>query len=195
MSNKTHYSPTDPAARNSVKTSKARKLNFMNQLSIYTGHHVISDIRADDAYKKDNQCALDIVEHCRRRLKLFRPLWRNSVADTGYSSGENYVFLDRINSLSLILLHGMYNRGLESFVRDLDRYDYVFPKGEIIPFKTVFKDYRKEGLKKASWSTINQYKDCLIKRSCLGKRVKEKKLSVIYFKLFNQNLVLPHGFY
>ena len=80
MSNKTHYSPTDPAARNSVKTSKARKLYFMNQLSIYTGHHVISDIRADAAYKKDNQCELDIVDHCRRWLKLFRTLWRYSVS-------------------------------------------------------------------------------------------------------------------
>ena len=54
-SNKTQYSPTDPDARISVKPGKARKLNYMSQLSVDTGHHVIADIRAYNADKKDNQ--------------------------------------------------------------------------------------------------------------------------------------------
>lgn len=45
-SNKTHYSPTDPDARISVKPGKARKLNYLSQLSVDTAHHVITDIRA-----------------------------------------------------------------------------------------------------------------------------------------------------
>ena len=53
-SNKTHYSPTDPDARISVKPSKARKLNYLSQLSVDTGHHVITDIRAYHADGKDN---------------------------------------------------------------------------------------------------------------------------------------------
>jgi len=51
-SNKTHYSPTDPDARISVKPGKARKLNYMSQLSVDTGHHVITDIWAYHADKK-----------------------------------------------------------------------------------------------------------------------------------------------
>jgi len=43
-SNKTHYSPTDPDAKISVKPGKARKLNYMSQLNVDTGHHVITDI-------------------------------------------------------------------------------------------------------------------------------------------------------
>ncbi|NMH89999.1 transposase, partial [Flavivirga algicola] len=39
-SNKTHYSPTDPDARISVKPGKARKLNYLSQLSVDTAHHV-----------------------------------------------------------------------------------------------------------------------------------------------------------
>src|SRR5690554_8190140 len=35
-SNKTHYSPTDPDARISVKPGKARKLNYLSQLSVDT---------------------------------------------------------------------------------------------------------------------------------------------------------------
>ncbi|SKB53914.1 hypothetical protein [Maribacter arcticus] len=35
-SNNTHYSPTDPDARISVKPGKARKLNYLSQLSVDT---------------------------------------------------------------------------------------------------------------------------------------------------------------
>lgn len=59
-SNKTHYSPTDPDARISVKPGKARKLNYMSQLSVDTAHHVISDIKAYHADGKDNQYLQDI---------------------------------------------------------------------------------------------------------------------------------------
>ncbi|WP_159023748.1 hypothetical protein [Formosa sp. L2A11] len=45
-SNKTHYSPTDPDARISVKPGKARKLNYLSQLTVDTANHVISDIKA-----------------------------------------------------------------------------------------------------------------------------------------------------
>jgi transposase len=45
-SNKTHYSPTDPDAGISVKPGKARKLNYLSQLTVDTGYHVITDIRA-----------------------------------------------------------------------------------------------------------------------------------------------------
>ena len=50
-SNKTHYSPTDPDARISVKPGKARKLNYLSQLAVDTGHHVITHIQSDYADK------------------------------------------------------------------------------------------------------------------------------------------------
>lgn len=67
-SNKTHYSPTDPDARIGVKPGKARKLNYMSQLSVDTGHHVITDIHAYHADKKDNQYLQDIVGRLKPRL-------------------------------------------------------------------------------------------------------------------------------
>src|SRR5690606_39248532 len=45
-SNKTHSSPTDPDARISVKPGKARKLNYLSQLTVDTSNHVITDIKA-----------------------------------------------------------------------------------------------------------------------------------------------------
>ena len=67
-SNKTHYSPTDPDARISVKPGKARKLNYMSQLSVDTGHHVITDITAYHADKKDNQYLQEISNRLQKRL-------------------------------------------------------------------------------------------------------------------------------
>nr|WP_250629587.1 transposase [Aureibaculum algae] len=90
-SNKTHYSPTDPDAKISVKPGKARKLNYMSQLSVDTGHHVITDIRAYMADKKDSQYLQDIVPRLKNRLNRQGLIWKNCVADTGYSpeaSGE-----------------------------------------------------------------------------------------------------------
>src|SRR5690606_12230700 len=67
-SNKTHYSPTDPDARISVKPGKARKLNYLSQPTVDTGHHVITDITAYHADGKDNQQLPDIVSRVKRRL-------------------------------------------------------------------------------------------------------------------------------
>lgn len=59
-SNKTHYSPTDPDARISVKPGKARKLNYLSQLTVDSAHHVVSDIKGYHADGKDSQHLQDI---------------------------------------------------------------------------------------------------------------------------------------
>lgn len=93
-SNKTHYSPTDPDARISVKPGKARKLNYQSQLTVDTAHHVISDIKAYHADGKDSQQLSDIVVRVQRRLWQSGLRMDICIADTGYSSGENYAFLE-----------------------------------------------------------------------------------------------------
>jgi transposase len=47
LSNKTHYSPTDPEARISVKPGKTRALNYLCSLAVDTAHGVISHVQAD----------------------------------------------------------------------------------------------------------------------------------------------------
>jgi len=83
-SNKTHYRPTDPDARISVKPGKARKLNYLSQLSVDIAHHVITDIGADFADKKDSQCFQDSALRLKERLKAKGVLMQNVLADTGY---------------------------------------------------------------------------------------------------------------
>jgi hypothetical protein len=56
---------------------------------------VITDIRAYHADKKDNQYLEDITNRLQRRLWKSGLVWEHCFADTGYSSGENYAFLEK----------------------------------------------------------------------------------------------------
>jgi transposase len=181
-SNKTHYSPTDPDARISVKPGKARKLNYMSQLSVDTGHHVITDIKAYHADKKDNQYLQDISNRLQQRLWKQGLYWENLVADTGYSSGENYAFLEAKGITSFIPPHGTYKGGPDHFMYVKDSDHYLCPQGKIIPFKKVFLDYRTKTKKKEYRGSSKICKDCPLKATCLGKSAKEKKFSVTYYR-------------
>ena len=181
-SNKTHYSPTDPDARISVKPGKARKLNYSSQLSVDTGHHVITDIKAYHADGKDSQHLPDIVDRLQRRLWKQGFQLENVLADTGYSSGENYAYLEQKGITSYIPPHGTYKGGPTdcTYVKDKDH--YICLAGEIIPFKKVFNDYRTGTKKKEYRNSSKVCKGCRFRESCLGKTAKEKKFTVTYYR-------------
>lgn len=181
-SNKTHYSPTDPDARISVKPGKARKLNYSSQLSVDTANHVITDIKAYHADGKDNQYLEDIVERVRERLWKFGFQLESVLADTGYSSGEVYAYLESKGIKSYIPPHGTYKGGPDGFGYIKSEDHYICPNGKIVPFKKVFKDYRTQTLKKEYRISSKVCKDCPLASSCLGKTAKEKKFSVTYYR-------------
>ncbi|WP_251805258.1 transposase, partial [Antarcticibacterium sp. W02-3] len=89
-SNKTHYSPTDPDARISVKPGKARKLNYLCNIAVDTRTNVITDVQAYHTDKKDTKYLQDTARRLNRRLRREGLIWENVLADAGYSSGENY---------------------------------------------------------------------------------------------------------
>lgn len=181
-SNKTHYSPTDPDARISVKPGKARKLNYLSQLSVDTAQHVITDIGAYHADKKDNQCLQDITIRLKTRLNSNGLLWENLLADTGYSDGENYAFLECIGLKSYIPAHGTYKGGPNGFTY-VEEYDhYLCPQEKTIPFKKVFYDSRTNTKKKEYRCSSHVCKHCPVKTKCLGKNVHEKKFSVTFYR-------------
>lgn len=181
-SNKTHYSPTDPDAKISVKPGKARKLNYMSQLSVDTGHHVITDIQAYTADKKDSQCLQDITPRLKKRLSTEGFIWQNLVADTGYSDGENYAFLEKEGLTSYIPPHGTYKGSPDGFIYHKEGDYYQCPQGKEVPFKKVFHDSRTQTKKKEYRISSKICKACPIKRQCLGKTAQEKKFSVTYYR-------------
>ena len=178
-SNKTHYSPTDPDARISVKPGKARKFNFLSQLSVDTAHHVITDIWACHADKKDNQYLQDIIHRLKPRLNKAGLLFYNCVADTGYSSGENYAFLERIGLQSFIPPHGTYKGGPEGFTYHKEGNYWECSEGKHVTFRKVYID---KGTKKNRYLTRrSDCKSCPIKVACIGKG-HEKHIDITYYK-------------
>lgn len=180
-SNKTHYSPSDPDARISVKPGKARKLNYLSQLSVDSAHHVITDIGADFADKKDNQCLPDIILRLKKRLQQEGLIWRNLLADTGYSSGENYAFLEALNLVSYIPPHGTYKGGPEGFTFDAERNGWICLEGKLIPFRRT--RLSAKGLPENHYrGTRKDCRDCPRIQTCLGKAAKEKAIRVTVYK-------------
>jgi IS5 family transposase len=180
-SNKTHYSPTDPDARISVKPGKARKLNYMSQLSVDTAHHVITDIWAYHADKKDNQYLQDITKRLQLRLREQGLIWRNCVADTGYSSGENYAFLEQEGLESFIPPHGTYKGGPEGFTYNSAQDCWFCPQGKVIPFTKVFYEGANKNKKREYRASKYVCIDCPIRSQCL-KKSQEKRITITYYR-------------
>jgi len=193
-SNKTHYSPTDPDARISVKPGKARKLNYLSQLSVDTAHHVITDIKAYHADGKDNQQLQDIVPRLQGRLWKQGLVFENCVADTGYCSGGNYAFLEDRKLRSFIPPHGTYKGGPDGFEYIKEEDHYLCPQGKVIPFIKEFLDYRTKTKKKEYRARKHICIDCQMRSSCLGKIAQEKKFSVTYYRAeYERNIARVHS--
>lgn len=175
-SNKTHYSPVDPDARISVKPGKARKLNYAAQMAVDTEHHVITHIQADYADKKDSQSLQNFTIELKKRLHTNGLLWRNLLADTGYSSGENYAFLEDQGIESYIPPHGTYKGGPEGFTYHKDGDYWLCSQGQKVTFRKVFVE--KSGNRKKLYLTKpSQCKGCPIKAQCIG-NVPERRITI-----------------
>lgn len=153
----------------------------MSQLSVDTAHHVITDIRAYHADKKDNQYLQDITTRLKKRLHKQGLIWRNCVADTGYSSGENYAFLETEGLESFIPPHGTYKGGPEGFTYNEQEDCWVCPQNKRIPFTKVFYEGANNNKKKEYRASKFLCLDCPIRSTCL-KRSQEKRITITYYK-------------
>lgn len=181
-SNKTHYSPTDPDARISVKPGKARKLNYLSQMAVDTYGHVITDIRAYHADGKDNQQLQDISNRLQRRLWREGLYWESILADTGYSSGENYAYLEEKGITSYIPPHGTYKGGPEGFTYHEQGDYFTCPEGKTIPYTKDFLDHRTQTRKKEYRASKKVCKGCPKRSICLGKTAHEKRITLTAYR-------------
>jgi hypothetical protein len=181
-SNKTHYSPTDPDARISVKPGKARKLNYLSQLAVDTENHVITHIQAAHADKKDSQCLQDITERLKWRLHSRGLKWKYLLADTGYSSGENYAFLEQKGITSFIPAHGTYKGGPESFQYIKEGDYWLCRNNKKVTFRKItIEPGRNNNKKKLYLTRSSDCKGCPFKLQCAGK-APEKRITITIYK-------------
>ena len=174
----THYSPTDPDARISVKHGKARKLNYLSQLGVDTAHHVITHISADFADKKDNQSLQAVVDKLKFRLNSNSLFWQNLLADAGYSSGENYAFLEEKGIKAYIPPHGTYKGGPDGFTYDKENDCWICPQGKKVTFRKTKTE--KGTLKKYYFTRRKDCSHCPLRSACIG-RSHEKRIGITYF--------------
>ncbi len=184
-SNKTHYSPTDPDARISVKPGKARKLNYHGNITVDTSHNIISDVQAYHADRVDSKNLQDIVDRTKKRLHQSGLLWTTLLADAGYSSGENYHYLEQKHLVSYIPKHGTFKGGPEGFTFVKDQNYWLCPKG----IKVVFKKqkYSNDSLQNHYYTKRSDCKNCPQKKTCIGKSYEKKIAITAYLDEYTRN--------
>lgn len=186
-SNKTHYSPTDPDARISVKPGKARKLNYLSQLGVDTSHHVITHIAAHHADKHDSRCLPAMVGALKPRLLKMGLLFTTLLADTGYSSGQNYAMLEKLNIDAFIPPHGTYKGGPEGFTYHKDEDYWLCPNNQKVTYRKTFIEKKGNNKKKLYLTKPSQCKGCPLKPSCCGKSP-ERRITITYYKEFYERI-------
>jgi transposase len=187
LSNHTHYSPTDPDARIAVKPGKPRNLVYLSNLSVDTANHVITNIQADFADKKDSRYLQSIIENTSKRLDKFSLHMESVLADTGFSSGENYQKLEESGIRAFIPVHGQFEGGREGFVFDKENDRWKCPNNKYLVFKKVKPDA------KGNWfrhyrTCRKDCRECPFKAQCIGNQ-HECQLRVTIYKDYYERTI------
>jgi transposase len=167
LSNKTHYSATDPDARLSVKPGKMRQLNYLGQLSVDTSHHVITNIEAHHADKRDSQCLDDVLVHTIENLQPHGLIIEEIIADTNYSSADALQACEQKNITAYIPNLGQYKPERNGFIYDEVKDQFVCNQGAVLPMKKLRKTARELWVKVYRSST-GDCKQCPLRSTCIG---------------------------
>jgi transposase len=128
-SNKTHYSPSDPDAKMSVKPGKPTALNYLGQVAVDTATHMITHVQAFTADKRDSECLAAVLRHVKATLLENDIALQEVVADTGYSSADALKALQASGVTGYIPNRGQFNYEREGFTYDTIQDHYKCERG------------------------------------------------------------------
>ena len=183
LSNHTHYSPTDPDAKISVKPGKARQLNYAGQIAVDDKNHIITAACASTAGSKDSAILPEIMDQMLSNLKRHHLTTEEVLADAGYSSGDSLEYCRQKNINAFIPNFGQYKperEGFEFVKGETEEQDYYRceKKGgnhAILVFKKILTD--SKGYRKKSYrSSEKDCRDCPLRANCCGKVTRFKKI-------------------
>ncbi|WP_426059395.1 transposase [Hymenobacter sp. B1770] len=175
LSNKTHYSPTGPDARISIKPGKARALNYLCSLAVDTAHGVISHVQADFADQRDSLHLPRLLAGLQRRLRANELPLRELLADAGYANGPNYALLEAQRITAWIPVFGQYKAELPGFTYDPATDAFTCPEGQALPFQKY--DANQDGSwHKIYWAPCRTCQQCPRKPTC-APRAKRKQIN------------------
>jgi transposase len=179
LSNKTHYRPTDPDARISLKPGKARALNYRCSLAVDTAKGVISHVQADYADKRDSLHLPRLLAGLRPRLRANELRLRDLLADAGYANGANYALLEAQHVTAWIPVFGQYKPERVGFTYDRRTNAYTCAAGNVLPFYRypVTTDGNGVKLYRAAYRDCQQ---CALKPTCVPGAKRKQLTKTIY---------------
>jgi transposase len=185
LSNHTHYSPTDPDAKISVKPGKARQLNYAGQLAVDDAHHVITGAVASTAGSRDSAILPEILNQTQRNLRQNNIELEEVIADAGYSSGEALEYLSTMNVDAWVPNFGQYKPEREGFVynKEKNQYECIKEAGHraILRYKGIKTD--SKGYQKHIYrSSESECAGCPLREQCCGRVTKFKKIDDSVYK-------------
>lgn len=166
LSNATHLSNTDPDARIAKKSGKPRMLCYSSMMGVDSASHVITHIAAEHSSRKDSRYLLDTVDTMCSRLEMLGLDVQKVLADTGFSSGENYYVLKEWGIDAYIPLHGVYKAKREGFKYE-KRWDrYKCQNGAYLKYKRTSDTGGYE--KKHYESSRKDCNTCAFREGCVN---------------------------
>jgi len=179
LSNHTHYSPTDPDAKISVKPGKARQLNYSGQLAVDDAHHVITGSCASTAGSKDSENLPEILDQTQANMAMVGLEIDQIAADAGYSSGKALEYCEQHGIDAYIPNFGLYKPDRPGFEynNEADRYECKKQGGQgahltYKGIKTDSKGYDKKQYR----SSESDCAKCPLRLQCCGQVTKFKKI-------------------
>ena len=162
-------STTDPDARFSQKRGKVPALNHLGIISVDTENHVICGAMADFADTKDSNTTEKIVGQTIENLQENNLQITEVLADTNYSSGETYRFLEDKNITAYIPVHSSYQPEKIGFTYNKQEDCYICSQGVRLPFKGLDTKKNRSTLSKKYRAATQDCKHCPLKETCCKK--------------------------
>jgi transposase len=189
-------STTDFDARVSQKQGKLPALNHLGIISVDTKNHIICGAMADFADTKDSNTTEKIVGQTIENLKNNDLQVKEVLADTGYSSGVSYDYLEKQNITAYIPTHGAYEPEKDGFEYQENEDCYICNQGVKLPFKGIKKEKNRETLTKEYRTAVADCRNCPLKEKCCKKsRYKRVSHSIDkpHYDKAHQLLSTPEG--
>lgn len=178
LSNATHQSQTDPDARIAKKNGKPRMLCYSSMMGVDTKHNVITHMSAELAHRKDSRYLIKTAKATVNRLSKMGTKVDTILADTGFSSGENYATLEALGLNSFIPVHGTFKEKRDGFHYDQVLDVYTCSQNH----KLEFRQTDKSGgyTKKRYLSSKKVCNKCPVRSECVGSRGHKEISHTVY---------------
>jgi len=136
--NDTHYSPSDPDAKMSVKPGKPTALNYLGQVSVDTATHMIIHAQAFTADKRDSECLAAVLRHVKSTLDENGIALQEIIADTGYSSADALKALQASGITGYIPNRGQFNFERNGFTFNVEGDYYLCENGKRLTYRGTY---------------------------------------------------------